>query len=87
MGAKTGICYIRMASDKKQREIVDDKNENVNFFHVADAMTYLSKRGWEITCALGETTTGSGHFLLKKKVENDEEALQSIPLKKKKDEE
>lgn len=63
--------------------ILNDEEKKIKFQSATDALTYMSKRGWEFVDFLGE-----GKYILKKEVKSDEEARNGLKLgngKKKKD--
>lgn len=55
--------------------IRDEEEKKIKFNSSSDALTYLSKRGWDLVVYVGDNK-----YLLKKEVKNDEEALRGLVL-------
>jgi hypothetical protein len=91
-GSKISKVEVDMGQTSKQwssknRVLVNDQNEKIEFNSMMDAVNYFSKLGWNFVqaYAIAETQGMSRetvyHYILVKEVSKDEQAVEGIKLK------
>lgn len=72
----TDDAHISISHITKENYLIDETGKKIKFKSHADALTYMSKRGWEYV-----EKTEVGKFMLRKLVKSDEQALEGIMVK------
>ena len=76
LGGEIKIFFTGKDLTRKHYILTDDNKDVIVFWSLAEFMTYMSKRGWEIV----NSSIPEGRIILKKKVFNDSEAFQFLNI-------
>lgn len=69
---------IRWPDNKKDNTLCNENGDEIKFNNVIDALTYMSKRGWELDAVTYIEPSRDKAYILKKMVTNDEEAKEGL---------
>lgn len=72
------MSYTRITIDDWYRELLDENGKRLGFGTPANAINYMTKRGWLYVDKIDEK-----HFLFKITVTSDEQAMQHLNISKK----
>lgn len=80
-------CYnakVTVSDIVKEVYLLDENGEKVVFTSSPDAITYMAKRGWTFVQQLSSGGFAQKHFLMKKTVKDDKEAMKNLKTEEKK---
>lgn len=75
---KVETLYTNITVNDSQRELLDDNGKRIQFWNPANAINYMTKRGWLYVEKIDEK-----RFIFKKTVTSDEQAMQYLNISKK----
>ena len=72
------IIGIRWPENKKDNTLCDESGQELKFSNAMEALTYMSKRGWDLESVTYIEPTRDKAYILKKMVTNDLEAKDGL---------